>query len=228
MSKEKKKMGGWVDQWEASNWSCDQRVNERPKKIAWEGDKETNNDNTRTSRLLDQLGPEGWVGENTPHSLFLSSFKNVFRPPLGQGPKERYLYFGWLPWLESCWGQGIPWTKRKSNNGHGLIISFTEGRDDFVMHCSQCFAHYGGYFWKEKERGGGVDKLKSGCRDPFFLWWKLLPNLPGIQSLEALLLFVKEQCGFCRHYTILNLVSSSLTRPGVARAVLQTPLWLSY
>ena len=34
------------------------------KKIAWEGDKQRNNDNTRTSHLLDQLGPEGRVGEN--------------------------------------------------------------------------------------------------------------------------------------------------------------------
>ena len=33
-------------------------------KIAWEGEKQVNNDNTRTSRLLDQLGPEGTVGEN--------------------------------------------------------------------------------------------------------------------------------------------------------------------
>ena len=49
-------------------------TNDRPRtdhvitgpKIAWEGDKQVNNDNdnTRTSRLLDQLGQEGRVGEN--------------------------------------------------------------------------------------------------------------------------------------------------------------------
>ena len=41
-----------------------------------------------------------------------------------------------------------------------------------------------------------IEKFKSGCRDPIFLWWELLPNLPGIQSLKALLLFVKGQCQF--------------------------------
>ena len=43
--------------------TIDLRANERPKKIAWEGD------NTQTYRqilrLLDQLGPEGRVGENS-------------------------------------------------------------------------------------------------------------------------------------------------------------------
>ena len=27
-------------------------------------------------------------------------------------------------------------------------------------------------------------------------WWEFLPNMPGMQSLKALLLFVKEQCRF--------------------------------
>ena len=41
---------------------CDPRANERPKKIAWEGDiPETHR---LSLRLLDQLGPEGRVGEN--------------------------------------------------------------------------------------------------------------------------------------------------------------------
>ena len=43
--------------------------------------------------------------------------------------------------------------------------------------------------------------------------------MPGMQSLKALLLFVKEQCGFSpplhrHHYTIIDLVSSSLGRGG--------------
>ena len=107
--------------------------------------------------------------------------------------------FGWLPWIVSYWGQGIPWTKRESD-GLGLFIHLTKGRDDLVMHCSQSLAHYGGCFWKEKERGigegGYFDKLKNGGRDPIFLWWELIPTIPGMQSLKALLFFVKEQCRF--------------------------------
>ena len=44
---------------DASNWSCDLRANERPRnKLQWKGSY------IRTLRLLDQLGPEGEVGEN--------------------------------------------------------------------------------------------------------------------------------------------------------------------
>ena len=60
-------------QWEASNWSYDHRANERPptdhlitgpmrglKKSHGKGTR-YDNDNRQTSRLLDQLGPEGRV-----------------------------------------------------------------------------------------------------------------------------------------------------------------------
>ena len=38
------------------------------------------------------------------------------------------------------------------------------------MYRSQSLAHYGGCFWKEKERGMGgyFDKLKNGGKDPIF------------------------------------------------------------
>ena len=57
---------------------------------------------------------------------------------------------------------------------------------------------YGGCFWNKIWRGGGrgiyfFEKVKIGRRDPI-LWWELLPNMPGRQSLKALLFFVKEQC----------------------------------
>ena len=48
-------------------------------KKAWEGDKQTNNINTRTLRLLDQLGPEGRVGEN-PKYLIGQSAKICANP----------------------------------------------------------------------------------------------------------------------------------------------------
>ena len=57
--------------------------------IAWEGDKQTsNNDNTQTSRLLDQLDPEGRVGEKAPlvcatqNSVFISKIAVTFEPIL--------------------------------------------------------------------------------------------------------------------------------------------------
>ena len=57
-----------------------------------------------------------------------------------------------------------------------------------------------------------VEKLKSCCRSQFLLWWELLPNMPGIQSLKSLLLFViRSNAVFRRNYTIINLVSSSLS-----------------
>ena len=141
-----------------------------------------------------------------PYSLFLSPFKNVISPPLAQCLKESYLYFGWLPWIESCWGQGIPWTKRESDDP-GLIIPLTAERGDLVMYCSQILAHFRGMFWKEKERWGVFFVV---VQTQFFSWLELLPNMPGMQSLKALLLLVKEQCFFSRHYTIINVVSPSL------------------
>ena len=45
------------------------------KKIVWEGDKQRTNANARTSRLLDQLGPEGRVGENTQNKEMVQNTK---------------------------------------------------------------------------------------------------------------------------------------------------------
>ena len=84
-----------------------------------------------------------FFNKNPSHSLSRSPFKNVLRPPLGQCLKESYFYFGWLPWIESCWGQGSLWTKRESD-GLGLIIPLTERTDDLVTYC---WAHYGGHCW---------------------------------------------------------------------------------
>ena len=39
-----------------------------------------------------------------------------------------------------------------------------------------------------------VNKSKLVIETPFVLWWELLPNMPGMLILKALLLFVKEQC----------------------------------
>ena len=66
---------GLKDQWEAGIWSCDLRANERPgsdhvtwgpmrgleKNLRGRGHPTTRR---RTLRLLDQLGPEGRVGDN--------------------------------------------------------------------------------------------------------------------------------------------------------------------
>ena len=127
------------------------------------------------------------------------SFQKRCPSPLGQCLNESYLYFRWLPGIESCWGQGISWTKRKSG-GLGLIMPLTEGLDDLVMYCFQSLAQYGGCFWKEKEWGPGYFLLlknsKMVAETQFFSWWELLPNMPGMQSLKVLLLFVKEQCRF--------------------------------
>ena len=79
--------------------------------------------------------------------------------------------------------RGIQWTKRDSD-GLGLMIPLTEGRYDLVMYCSQSLAHYGGLFWKEIVRGRRsffVEKFKSVRRDPIFLLWEFLPNMPGMQ-----------------------------------------------
>ena len=60
------KEGRRVDQWEAGIWSCDLRTNERPrKKLHGKGtDRQTDtHTHRRTCQLLDQLGPEGRVGE---------------------------------------------------------------------------------------------------------------------------------------------------------------------
>ena len=43
-------------------WSCDLRTNERPKKNCMKRDRQTHR---QTIRLLDQLGPEGRVGEKS-------------------------------------------------------------------------------------------------------------------------------------------------------------------
>ena len=57
----------------------------------------------------------------------------------------------------------------------------------------------GDVFGRRKNGGGGIFLLKNKkmvVETHFFSWWELLPNMPGMQSLKALLLFVKEQCGF--------------------------------
>ena len=111
--------------------------------------------------------------------------------------------------------------ERKSD-GLGLIIPLTKGRDDLVMYCSQSLAHHGGCFWKEKERGMG-DILKNSkmvVETQFFSRWELLHNMPGLQSLKALLLFVKEQCGFfppLHHHRSCVLIPWPNWWPGVTR-----------
>ena len=50
---------------------------------------------------------------------------------------------------------------------------------------------------REREREGGYFfKVKMGRTDPIFLWWELSPNMQGMQSLKALVLFVEEQCQY--------------------------------
>ena len=124
--------------------------------------------------------------KNTTHSLPLWS--NVWK-------KAFFILDGFPEY--SCWGQGIPWTKRESD-GLGLIIPTTEGRDDLVMYCSKSLAHYGGRFERRKKGGGYIcfEHFKSGRRDPISLWWELLHNMSGMQSFKVLLLFFKEQCRF--------------------------------
>ena len=68
------------------------------------------------------------------------------------------------------------------------------------MYCSQSLATYGGSFWKVK-KGEGIIFLKNSkvvVATKFFSWWELIPNMPGMKSLKALLLSVMEQCGFLR------------------------------
>ena len=87
-------------------------------------------------------------------------FQKSCPSPLGQCLNESYLYFRWLPRIESCWGQGISWTKRKFD-GLGLIIPLTEGRYDLVMY----------RIGRRKNEDGGilfVEKFKNGGRDPIF------------------------------------------------------------
>ena len=112
---------------------------------------------------IGSLWPLLIFSKNPPHYLFLSPF--LFPFLLGQCQNKSYLYFRWLPGIESCWGQGISWTKRKSD-GLGLIMPLTEGRDDLVMYCFQSLAHNGGCFWTEKEWGRGY----FFCWN-FLKWW---------------------------------------------------------
>ena len=54
---------------------------------------------------------------------------------------------------------------------------------------------------ERRKKGGGGENIflknsKFVVETHIFSWWELLPNMPGMQSLKALLLFVKEQCGF--------------------------------
>ena len=53
----------------------------------------------------------------------------------------------------------------------------------------------GGRFWKEREWGHFF--IWKVIVQTHFSWWEPLPMpMPGMQSLKALLLFVKEQWGF--------------------------------
>ena len=84
----------------------------------------------------------------------------------------------------SCWGQGIPWTKREFH-GFGLIIPITEGQDEIVMYCSQSLAHYGGCFWRGNSKLPGY---KRAVR------WKVHPHTTIVSydniMLLAILLFL--------------------------------------
>ena len=60
-----KRLRDLFNQWEAANWSCDHRANERPwKKSHGKGTNTQMTTHKQTLRLLDQLVPEGRVGEN--------------------------------------------------------------------------------------------------------------------------------------------------------------------
>ena len=74
-------------QWEAS------------KKIALKGDKQVDNDeddNTRTSRLLDQLGPEGRVSENTKYWIILG-IEIIRIPNTNTTIRSNYSNSIWIP-----------------------------------------------------------------------------------------------------------------------------------
>ena len=122
--------------------------------------------------------------------------------PLGQCLKERYNYFGCLPCIESCWGHSlnIPWTKREYHC-LGLVIPLEEGQDDLVMYCSQSLAHYGGRYWKEKERGVDPQTFHAGSSYPTCLAGK---------GSKRCYFSLASNAGFCCFYTIIALVSSSL------------------
>ena len=85
------------------------------------------------------------------------------------------------------------------SDGFGLNIPIAEGQDEIVMYCSQSLAHYGGSFWKGKDRVGRVIfflKISRMVEMTEFLLLELLPNMPDMQSLKVLLLFAKQQCSF--------------------------------
>ena len=52
--------------------------------------------------------------------------------------------------------------------------------------------------WRMFLKGGGFFYSKVVVDTHFLSWWELLHNMPGMQSLKALLLFAKEQCWFLR------------------------------
>ena len=54
--------------------------------------------------------------------------------------------------------------------------------------------NYGGCFEKKIGRGEVLFKKSKLVVETPFSWWELLSNMPDMQSLKALLLFVKEQC----------------------------------
>ena len=54
------------------------------------------------------------------------------------------------------------------------------------------------FFKWDRKVEWGVFKKKSKVviETQLFSWWELLTNMPGVQSLKALLLFVNQQCRF--------------------------------
>ena len=76
--------GRRVDQWEAGIWSCDLRTKKNYMKRGHQRKKQGNKErNKHTLRLLDQLGPEGRVGENHTNMIDFLYASLFYRFSLG-------------------------------------------------------------------------------------------------------------------------------------------------
>ena len=66
-------------------------------------------------------------------------------------------------------------------------------------------------FGKRKNGGGGtffVEKFKNGGRDPiFFMVGTLSQHAWHAKSQSAATFLLRSSAGFCRHFTIIDLVS---------------------
>ena len=133
----------------------------------------------------------------TPSSYLLSKTSSV--PLWANAMPETKQSLFWMASLNSDAGDKVFHELKESLVV--LDLSYLSQRDKMTLLCIAFKA------WptmedvfERIERGGGyffVEKFKSGRRDQiFFLRWELFPNILGMQSLKALLLFIEEQCEF--------------------------------